>query len=197
MIELPHNRGELILPAASSSDVENQDKRKVKSRMSKRASSAKPSHNSASATAAARRRSRRIEAPIKVRDKEPPKLVDLAEAFRIWRESFETPAKRRAYIEDVCRRIAEEFKPEKIILFGSHAYGEPTPESDLDLLVVMQYEGDYFLQASKIRRRLGLMTPMDLLVRTPEELQYRLEIGDRFMREIVERGKVMYEAAHA
>jgi predicted nucleotidyltransferase len=129
-------------------------------------------------------------------DKEAPKLVDLAEAFRVWRESFETPAKRQAYIEDVCRRIAEEFKPEKIILFGSHAYGQPTPESDLDLLVVMPYEESYFLQAMKIRRRLGLVTPMDLLARPPEELQYRLDIGDRFMREIVERGKVMYEATH-
>lgn len=162
--------------------------------MSKRTASVKSPINSVkTATTAARRRSRSLKAV----DKEPPKLVDLAEAFRVWRESFETPAKRRAYIEDVCRRIAEEFKPEKIILFGSHAYGEPTPESDLDLLVVMRYEGDYFLQAAKIRQRLGLATPMDLLVRTPEELQYRLEIGDRFMREIIERGKVMYEAAHA
>ncbi|MGH9938431.1 MAG: nucleotidyltransferase domain-containing protein, partial [Blastocatellia bacterium] len=76
------------------------------------------------------------------------------------------------------------------------AYGEPTPESDLDLLVVMPYEGSYFLQAMAIRRRLGLVTPMDLLVRTQEELQYRLDIGDRFMREIVERGKVMHEATH-
>ncbi len=165
--------------------------------MSKRTASVKPPIKSVkTAETAARKRSR----PVKAADKEPPKLpklVDLAEAFRVWRESFETPAKRQTYIEDVCRRIAEEFKPEKIILFGSHAYGQPTPESDLDLLVVMRYEGDYFLQASKIRRQLGLMTPMDLLVRTPEELQYRLDIGDRFMREIVERGKVMYEATHA
>ncbi len=123
--------------------------------------------------------------------------MDLAEAYRVWRESFTTPAKRQAYIAEVCRRIAEEFKPEKIILFGSHAYGEPTPESNLDLLVVMPYEESYFQQAAKISQRLGLVTPMDLLVRTPEELQYRLDIGDRLMREIVERGKVTYEAPHA
>jgi predicted nucleotidyltransferase len=162
--------------------------------MSKRSASVKPPVNSVKTAATAGRRKPR---PVKAVDKEPPKLVDLAEAFRVWRESLETPAKRQAYVEDVCRRIAEEFKPEKIILFGSHAYGQPTPESDLDLLVVMPYEESYFLQAMKIRRRLGLVTPMDLLVRTPEELQYRLDIGDRFMREIVERGKVMYEAAHA
>lgn len=162
--------------------------------MSKRTASVKAPIDSVTTAATAVRRSSR---PRKAVAKEPPKLVDLAEAFRVWRESFATPAKRRAYIEDVCRRIAEEFKPEKIILFGSHAYGQPTPESDLDLLVVMPYEGSYFQQATTIRRRLGLMTPMDLLVRTPEELQYRLEIGDRFMREIVEHGKVMYEAPHA
>ncbi|MGH9767265.1 MAG: nucleotidyltransferase domain-containing protein [Blastocatellia bacterium] len=162
--------------------------------MSKRTASVKSPINPVKTTAtAAGRRSR----PIKTVDKEPPKLVDLSEAFRVWRESFETPAKRRTYIEDVCRRIAEEFKPEKIILFGSHAYGKPTPESDLDLLVVMPYEGSYFQQAMIIRRRLGLVTPMDLLVLTSEDLRYRLDIGDRFMREIVERGKVMYEATHA
>ncbi|MGH9836194.1 MAG: nucleotidyltransferase domain-containing protein [Blastocatellia bacterium] len=162
--------------------------------MSKRTASVKsPIKSVKTAETAARKKSRLGKAV----DKEPPKLVDLAEAFRVWRESFETPAKRQAYIEDVCQRIAEEFKPEKIILFGSHAYGQPTPESDLDLLVVMSYEESYFLQAMRIRRRLGLVTPMDLLVRTPEELQYRLDIGDRFMREIVERGKVMYEATHA
>jgi predicted nucleotidyltransferase len=162
--------------------------------MSKRSASVKSPIDSVKTPATAGRRRAR---PHKVVDKEPPKLVDLAEAFRVWRESFETPAKRQAYIEDVCRRIAEEFKPEKIILFGSHAYGQPTPDSDLDLLVVMQYEESYFQQAMKIRRRLGLVTPMDILVRTQEELQYRLDIGDRFMQEIVERGKVMYEATHA
>jgi len=159
--------------------------------MSKRSARIKsPIESVKTAATAAGKKSRSIKAV----GKESPKLVDLAEAFRVWRESFETPAKRQAYIEDVCRRIAEEFKPEKIILFGSHAYGQPTPESDLDLLVVMPYEGSYFLQAMTIRRRLGLVTPMDLLVRTQEELQYRLDIGDRFMREIVERGKVMHEA---
>jgi uncharacterized protein len=144
--------------------------------MGKRTSGMSPVKSVKSAGAAARKKSRLKKAV----DNAPPRLVDLAEVFRIWRESFEAPAKRQAYIEEVCRRIAEEFEPEKIILFGSHVYGQPTPESDLDLLVVMQYEGDYFLQASKIRRRLGLMTPMDLLMRTPEELQYRLDIGDRF-----------------
>ena len=104
---------------------------------------------------------------------------------------------RRAQIRQLCTRIAREFKPEKIILFGSHAYGQPTPESDLDVLVVMQFEGDPLEQAVTMLNRLNMLLPIDLLVRTPEQIQRRLEMGDRFMRDIIERGKVMYEAHHS
>jgi uncharacterized protein len=104
---------------------------------------------------------------------------------------------RGAHIRQLCTRIVHEFKPEKIILFGSHAYGQPTPESDLDVLVVMQFEGDPLEQAVTMLNRLNMLLPIDLLVRTPEQLQQRLEMGDRFMRDIIERGKVMYEAHHA
>jgi len=116
--------------------------------------------------------------------------------FRDWEESFLTPAKRAGYIQQICQRIAERFKPEKVILFGSHAYGQPTPESDIDLLVVMNFEGSPIQQAIKISRELGLVTPLDLLVRTPEQIEERLRIEDPFMREIVEHGKVIYEANH-
>jgi predicted nucleotidyltransferase len=118
-------------------------------------------------------------------------------AYRAWHETADSILKRRAFIRRVCRRIAEEFKPEKIILFGSYAYGRPTMESDVDLLVVMPFEGGHFHQAHKITQRLNLALPLDLLVYTPEQLEYRLEIGDRFFREILEQGKVLYEAAHA
>ena len=104
---------------------------------------------------------------------------------------------RRAQIRQLCTCIAREFKPEKIILFGSHAYGQPTPESDLDLMVVMQFEGDPLEQAVTMLNRLNMLLPIDLLVRTPEQVQQRLEMGDSFMRDIIERGKVMYEAHHA
>ena len=104
---------------------------------------------------------------------------------------------RRAHIRRLCKRIAQEFNPEKIILFGSHAYGQPTPESDLDLLVVMQFDGDPLEQAMSMLNRLNVLLPIDLLVRTPEQIRHRLEMGDSFMRDILERGKVMYEAHHA
>ena len=125
-----------------------------------------------------------------------PASVDFWQGYEEWQPIKDHPAKRRAYIKKLCRRIAEEFKPEKIILFGSQAYGKPRPDSDVDLLVLMPFEGSYFQKAHEIRMRLGLSLPIDLLVNTPEQLQYRLEIGDRFMQEIVEHGKVMYEASH-
>ena len=104
---------------------------------------------------------------------------------------------RQAQIRQLCTRIACEFKPEKIILFGSHAYGQPAPESDPDFMVVMQFEGDPLEQAVTMLNRLNILLPIDLLVRTPEQVQQRLEMGDSFMRDIIEQGKVMYEAHHA
>ena len=126
----------------------------------------------------------------------PPAVREYLQKFRAWEESFRRPARRQAYIKQVCDLIAERYHPEKIILFGSHAYGHPTPESDVDLLVVMDFAGSPLQQAIKISRELGLVTPMDLLVRTAAQVQERLQIEDPFMREIIERGKVMYEAPH-
>lgn len=132
----------------------------------------------------------------KAKTETPMDVEKWMQEYHAWKQSYKTPAKRRAYIRNLCRRIAEEFKPEKIILFGSHAYGKPTEKSDVDLLVVMPFEGSHFRQATKISRYLRLPIPMDLLVHTPEYLQYRLEIGDRFIQEIIDKGKVMYEAPH-
>lgn len=126
----------------------------------------------------------------------PQAVQNYLQKFHEWEESFRSPALRKAYIRQLCERIAEHYKPEKIILFGSHAYGQPTSESDIDLLVVMNFEGNPIQQAIKISRELGLVTPIDLLVRTPAQVEERLRIEDPFMREIVDYGKVMYEANH-
>ena len=100
-------------------------------------------------------------------------------------------------IEELSERIAREFQPEKIILFGSYAYGEPSADSDIDLLIIMPFEGRQSEQAIRILNRLNVLVPIDLLVRRPEEVKDRLAMGDSFMREIVERGRVMYEAHHS
>ena len=127
----------------------------------------------------------------------PPEVQEFRRKFREWDESFQSRAKRMAYIRKLCKKIAETYHPEKIILFGSHAYGKPTPESDVDLLIVMDFEGHPIEQMTRMRTELDLVTPMDLLVRTPKEVSWRLEDGDMFMLNIFCRGKVMYEAKHA
>ncbi|HZF40254.1 MAG TPA: nucleotidyltransferase domain-containing protein [Blastocatellia bacterium] len=124
----------------------------------------------------------------------PPEAQEFRRKFREWDESFQSRAKRMAFIRKLCKRIAEAYHPEKIILFGSYAYGKPTPESDVDLLIVMDYEGRPIEQILKIHRELDIVTPVDLLVRTPEDVKRRVKEGDMFMRLVVERGKIMYEA---
>jgi predicted nucleotidyltransferase len=108
----------------------------------------------------------------------------------------EKPPVTQEQIQEYSDRIAAEFKPERIILFGPYAYGAPTADSDVDLLVVMPFEGDSARKATEIRHVVHAGFPVDLLVRTPAQVEQRLEWNDWFMREIVEQGKVVYAAAH-
>jgi predicted nucleotidyltransferase len=94
-------------------------------------------------------------------------------------------------IRRYARAIAEEFHPDKIILFGSYAYGTPHEDSDVDLLVVMPTR-DRHAQTVRIRWRLAAPFPLDLLVRTPKDMAWRLEEGESFTK-IVSQGKVLYE----
>ena len=97
-----------------------------------------------------------------------------------------------------ARRIAEEFKPKRIILFGSYAYGKPTADSDVDLLVAMPYKGHPTRQAVAILQHVQHPSfPLDLLVRSAAEMRKRYRLEDWFIREIVDKGKVLYEAPHA
>jgi len=105
-------------------------------------------------------------------------------------------ASRRA-IKKFTDEVAWRFRPVRIILFGSYAYGHPTPDSDVDLLVVMPCQGRTLDTALRIRQTVEAGFPLDLLVRTPRELQRRLALGDFFLREIVTKGKVLYEGADA
>jgi predicted nucleotidyltransferase len=97
----------------------------------------------------------------------------------------------RAVIRDYARQIAEQFHPEKIILFGSYAYGKPHKDSDVDILVVMPAY-DEINQAVRILEKTNSSFPLDLIVRTPQNLRWRLEEGDWFLREIIGRGTVLY-----
>src|SRR5438128_10329555 len=94
-----------------------------------------------------------------------------------------------------ARQIAEKFHPEKIILFGSYAYGTPHNESDVDLLVIMPCRNTTD-QALRIDLAFDPPFSVDLIVRTPYDIKQGLKEGDCdwFLREIVEKGKVLYEA---
>jgi len=102
----------------------------------------------------------------------------------------------RAKIREFSRAVAQKFRPQKIILFGSYAYGKPTEDSDVDLLVVMPFDRRKGRKSLEIRRAISSGFPMDLIVRTPEFIAQRLAWGDCFTQEIVTRGKVLYEADH-
>ncbi len=97
-------------------------------------------------------------------------------------------------IREYARRVACTFSPLRIVLFGSYAYGKPTDDSDVDLLVVMPHEGSSAAKATEIRLRERPGFPMDLLVRSPEALQRRAEMHDFFVLEILEKGETLYEA---
>jgi len=95
-------------------------------------------------------------------------------------------------IRAVAKQIADTFHPDKIILFGSHAYGKPRPESDVDLLVIMDTPLRNREQAAQIARAIDYHFGLDLLVRRPRQLAERLALGDFFLQEITERGQVLY-----
>ena len=81
----------------------------------------------------------------------------------------------REDIQATCDDIVREFSPLQVILFGSYAYGTPTEDSDVDLMVVMDIpESDTRRQAAEIAQRIPRRFGMDLLVRSPEEIAYHI-----------------------
>jgi predicted nucleotidyltransferase len=100
-------------------------------------------------------------------------------------------------IDYVVQQIAGKFHPLKIILFGSYAYGEPRPESDVDLLVIMKTQLKEVQQEILICQQVDCHFGLDVIVKTPEDLEKRLALGDPFLKEIAKKGKVLYEWAAA
>lgn len=97
-------------------------------------------------------------------------------------------------IEEFGQRIGHEFGAEKVVLFGSYAQGTATDDSDVDLLVICPFQGRSVDKSVEIRMKLRPRFPIDLIVRTGEKVRQRIDMGDDFMREILEEGKVLYEA---
>ena len=97
-------------------------------------------------------------------------------------------------IDQVVEQIVEKFKPQKIILFGSYARGNPHPESDVDMLVVMDTPLREVQQAIEICQQIEYRFGLDLIVHTPKYLAERVKKGDWFLRDVLKEGKVLYEA---
>ena len=104
------------------------------------------------------------------------------------------PRVTKALLAGIVQRIVEKFRTEKIILFGSYAKGVPDRDSDLDLLVVMDSKEP---MSQRIRRVTEVakvrFLPMDIVVRTPAEIDERLAKGDFFIADILSTGKVLYQ----
>lgn len=126
----------------------------------------------------------------------PSKSRHPIDSLRLWHPEVPGPlwngTRRvgRNQIAAYCRVVAREFKPRKIILFGSYAYGKPTRDSDVDLVVIMPHRGRGIRMTGAIRARVGAPFPLDLLVWKPGQFS-RLKA---FNAEVLSRGKVMYEA---
>jgi len=100
-------------------------------------------------------------------------------------------------IRAIVDHIAAHFKPEQIVLFGSYAYGNPEPWSDLDLLIVIDAPEGEMEKALAIRKNLPPYPfTIDVIVRSRETLEKRKKLGDWFLQEITKNGKVIYERAN-
>ena len=99
----------------------------------------------------------------------------------------------RQEIESFVNSVVRHFRPATVVLFGSHAYGRPTEDSDVDLLVVMPHRESGPQMATKIRLACPRSFPMDLIVRTPAEVRRRLRAGDQFLREVTSKGIILHE----
>jgi len=97
-------------------------------------------------------------------------------------------------IRELAARIASQFNPCRIILFGSYAYGKPHPASDVDILVVMDTPVRESKQALQIRQAINPLFAVDILVITPARLAQRLLWGDSFLKEVTQKGVVLYES---
>ncbi len=98
------------------------------------------------------------------------------------------------YLKEAVDRIIKRFNPEKIILFGSYAYGKPTVDSDIDLMIVMDTDEKPHKRAVSIRKALkDIGIPKDIIVKTPQEFERFKDIVGTVIYPVAHKGKLLYE----
>jgi predicted nucleotidyltransferase len=100
-------------------------------------------------------------------------------------------------IKELAEQIAKQFEPERIVLFGSYAHGTPGPDSDVDLLVIMDFEGKSFWKSLEIANFVNPSFPVDLLARRPGDTERRYTLGDPLIKEALDHGQVLYERSRS
>ena len=96
---------------------------------------------------------------------------------------------------EIVDKIKNEYQPEKIILYGSYAYGKPTRHSDIDLFIIKDTDKDGIQRDVEVKRLIyepERRISISPLVYTPEEVKQRLSMGDDFIEEIVSKGEILY-----
>ena len=107
------------------------------------------------------------------------------------------PETKRAELNKIVDKLIEAYQPEKIILFGSYAYGRPDADSDLDLLIIKKTSERFIERWINVRQIVSdpkRSIPFEPIVLTPDEIKERLAIGDQFLEEIIKKGEVLYAA---
>jgi predicted nucleotidyltransferase len=107
------------------------------------------------------------------------------------------PEATKTELDKIVRRVVDVYRPEKIILFGSYAYGRPSADSDLDLLIIKKTAERFIDRWTSVRKIVSdpnRSIPFEPLVLTPQEVKERLAIGDQFIEEIITKGEVVYAA---
>lgn len=105
--------------------------------------------------------------------------------------------KVQGLIHGIVEKIAKEYQPIKIVLFGSYAGGQPDPDSDIDLLIIKDTSErpiDRRVAVARIVSDPKRLIPVEPIVLTPQEIRHRLEAGDQFLKEILNHGEPLYEA---
>ena len=96
-------------------------------------------------------------------------------------------------LDEVVKRVVENYHPEKIILFGSYAYGQPTEDSDLDLLIIKESDLPRYKRGREVRKLVrGMKVAVDVLVYTRAEIEKWKDIKPAMITTIFEKGKVLY-----